>query len=95
MYARNITIQASPDRLEEVIQLWRESVVQSAKQQKGFKKAYLLVDRSTGKGRVVGLWETEADLQASAEWNQGQVVKFAGLFTAPPIVEQYEVAVEV
>lgn len=95
MYARNITTQASPDRLDEVIQLWRESVGQSAKQQKGFKKAYLLVDRSTGKSRVVGLWETEADLQASAEWNQEQVAKFASLFTAPPIVEQYEVAVEV
>jgi heme-degrading monooxygenase HmoA len=95
MYARNVTVQNAPDKLDEVIQLWRESVVPSLKQQKGFKRAYLLVERSTGKVRTMGLWETEADLQASVGWNQEQIAKFTGFFTAPPNVEHYEVAVEV
>jgi hypothetical protein len=44
----------------------------------------------------VGLWETEADFQATVTWNQEQIAKFAELFaaTAPPVVEQYELAVE-
>jgi hypothetical protein len=42
----------------------------------------------------MGLWETEAELQATVEWNKEQVAKFASLFTAPPVVEHYEVAAE-
>src|SRR5438128_723561 len=82
MYAINVTVQTSPDKLDEVIQLWGESVVPALKQQKGFKRAYLLVERSTGKVRTMGLWETEADLQPSVGWNQEQIAKFAGFFTA-------------
>ena len=81
--------------IEEFIQLWQETVAPSAKQQQGFRRAYLFVERSTGKIRTVGLWETEADFQTSVRWNQEQIARFAGFFTAPPSVEQYEVAVEV
>ena len=52
--------------------------------------------RNSRRGKVasLGLWETEADFQATAEWNQGQIAKFAGLFSMPPDVEGYEVVVE-
>jgi heme-degrading monooxygenase HmoA len=80
--------------VDEVIRLWRDSVLPSVKQQKGFKSVRLLVERKTGKVMSMGLWETEADFQATAEWNQEQIIKFAGLMTAPPVVEGYEVAVE-
>jgi hypothetical protein len=43
----------------------------------------------------MGLWETEADVLASAQWNQDQVTKFARLFAAPPNIELYELAAEV
>jgi len=54
-----------------------------------------MVERKTGKVASMGLWETEADVQGTVEWNQGQLAKFAGFFTAPPLVELYEVAAEV
>lgn len=95
MSARVITTQTSPGKLVDAIQLWRESVAPSVKQQKGFKRAYLLVERATGKIRTIGLWETEADLQASVGWYQEQIAKFAGFFTEPPSVEHFEVAEEV
>jgi heme-degrading monooxygenase HmoA len=69
--------------------------VPSLKQQKGFKRAYLFVERSTGKVGTISLWETEADLQASVTSAQELMGKFASFFTAPPTVEHYEVAVEV
>ncbi len=97
MYARVVTAQVSPDKVEEGIRLWRDSVMPAARQQKGFKSGRLLVDRKTGKITSVGLWETEADIQASGEGSaylQEQLAKFASLFTAPPVVEHYEVAVE-
>jgi heme-degrading monooxygenase HmoA len=93
MYARTVTAHFPPDKVDEATHLWQESVAPSLSQQKGFKKGYLLVERSTGK--VVTLWETEADLQATDPWAQEQIDKFAGLFSAPASVEHYEVAVEV
>ena len=94
MYARNVTAQTSPDVLDKAIQLWKESVAPTTKEQKGFKGAYLFVDRSTGKIRSIGLWETEADLLASVGWNQEQVGKFASFFNTPATIELYEVAAE-
>ena len=97
MYARVTTVQVSPDRVDEAIRLWRDSVMPAAKQQKGFKSGRLLVDRKTGKAISVGLWETEADIQATGEGSaylQEQLAKFASLFTAPPAVEHYEVGAE-
>lgn len=95
MYARTISAQTSPERLDEAIQRWRESAAPSHNQLKGFKKTYLLVERSTGKIKIVALFETEADLKASVEWHKAQTAKFAGFFPTPPSVENYEVAAEV
>ena len=97
MYARVVTAQISPDRVDEAIRLFRDSITPAAREQKGFQSGRLLVDRKTGKVISVGLWETEADIQATGEGSvylQEQLAKFASLFTAPPIVEHLEVAVE-
>jgi len=97
MYARVTTTQISPDKADEATRLWRDSVMPAAKQQKGFKSGRLLVNRKTGKAVSVGLWETEADAQATGEgsaYMREQLAKFASLFTAPPVIEHYEVAAE-
>jgi len=48
MYARVTTTQISPDKADEAIRLWRDSVMPAAKQQKGFKSGRLLVNRKNG-----------------------------------------------
>jgi heme-degrading monooxygenase HmoA len=95
MYARLVAGSIPPGKLDEAIQLWREEVLPSVQQQKGFMSVRLLVDRKTGKIASLGLWETEADFQATVGWNQAQVAKFASLFATPPDVGGYEVVVEV
>jgi heme-degrading monooxygenase HmoA len=95
LYARLVTGSIASDKLDQAIRLWRDSVAPSVRQQKGFKSARLLVERKTGKIASLGLWETEADVQGTVEWNQGQIAKFAGMFSAPPLVEHYEVVAEV
>jgi heme-degrading monooxygenase HmoA len=94
MYARLVTGSIPREKLDDAIQLWRDSVFPSVQQQKGFKGVRLLVDRKNGKVASLGLWETEADFQATVEWNQRQVAKFAELFATPPEVGGYEVVVE-
>ena len=94
MYARLVTGLIAPEKLDDAIRLWRDYVAPSVKQQKGFKSARLMVERKMGRVASVGFWETAADVQGSVAWNQEQIAKFAGMFTTPPVVEHFEIAVE-
>ncbi len=96
MYARVITAQVQPGKIEEAIGIYRNSVVPAVQQQKGCKGISLLVDRSTGKGMSLTFWETEADMvagEASGHYRE-QVAKMVPTLAAPPATEHYEVAVQ-
>jgi heme-degrading monooxygenase HmoA len=96
MYARLSTIQLHPGTLDEAVQIFRDSVVQDAKQQPGFQGVLALVDRSTHKAISITLWQTEAEAKTSATggYLQAQINKFASHMAAPPVVETFEVAVQ-
>ncbi len=96
MYARVTIVQLQPSKINEGIQIYRDSVVPAAKQQQGFKEALLLTDQSSNKAITIALWETEADLLASetSGYYQAQVAKVASIVTAPPVREVYEVSVQ-
>ncbi len=93
MYARVTTVQYQPGKADEATQIFRESIVPAAKQQPGFKDIIGLIDRSTGKGMAIALWETEADMKAGATsgFLQTQLNKIASLLAAAPVIETYEV----
>ena len=96
MFARLTTAQIPIDRIDRFIKIFEESVVPAAKSQKGYKGIYLFVDRKTGKGVSMGLWESEEDAIANEEnrFYQEQVAKFITFYTKPPIREGYEVVVQ-
>jgi len=96
MNARVTTVQVRPDKMDEAIGIYRDSVTPAAQQQKGFKGLLMLTDRNTGKGISIALWETEADMTAgeSSGYFQQQLAKFKDVFSAPPVREQYEVSVQ-
>ena len=50
MFARFTIVQVNPEKIEETIKLYEESVVPTAKSQKGFRSITLFTDRNTGKG---------------------------------------------
>jgi heme-degrading monooxygenase HmoA len=96
MYARVITVQYQPGKLDEGEHLYRESVVPEARRLRGFQGIMALVDRSSGKAISISLWQTEADLQASAPNSanaQAQLGKFTSLWASAPTIETYEVVV--
>ena len=97
MHARVVTVQYQPGKMDEGIQLYRESILPEARQQRGFKGAMGLVDRSTDKSISITLWQTEADAQASgtsSAYMQAQLAKVASLLAAAPVIETYEVVVQ-
>jgi len=85
------------DRIDEASKLFEESVVPLCKSQKGFKGAYFLIDRQTGKCVPITLWESEEDMIATERnrFLQEQIVKFVKFFTEGPVLEEYEVVVSV
>ena len=96
MHAQVVRVQVQPGKADEAIAIFKDTVMPAARQQKGFKDAYLLVDRSTNRGIGFSLWESEADVAAMATsgFYQEQVAKFAAVFAGPPEREVYEVAVQ-
>ena len=96
MFARLTIVPVKMDKLDETIKIYKESIVPAAKSQKGYRGAYLLTDRKTGKGVSITLWESEEDAIANEQsgYYQEQVSKLKEFFTAPPVREGYEVSVQ-
>jgi len=96
MFARLTIVQMKMDKLDETIKIYKESIVPAAKSQKGYRGAYLLTDRKTGKGVSISLWNSEDDAIANEQsgYYQEQVSKVKEFFTALPVREGYEVSVQ-
>ena len=96
MFARLTIVQVKADKIDEVIKIYGDHVVPSAKGQKGYKEILLLTDRKTGKGISVALWESEQDAIANDKsgYYQQQVARFKDYFTKPPVQENYEVSIQ-
>ena len=97
MHARVVTIQYQPGKVDEAIQILRESILPETRQQAGFKGMMALADRSTDKAMAISLWQTEADAQASgasSSYLQAQLAKVASLSATAPVIETYEVVVQ-
>lgn len=96
MFARVSTIQGKPEQAEDGIRNYREQVMPAVKKMVGFKGAYLLVDRKSGKEVSITLWDTEKNMQAStraADQLRAQASQ-AVAASKPPTVEIYEVSVQ-
>ena len=95
-FARVTLLQLKADRMDESINLYKESVVSAAKSQKGYRGIYLLNDFKTGKGISISLWECEDDAIANKQsgYYHEQVDKFKDFFTAKPVREGYVVTIQ-
>ena len=96
MFARLTIVQVEVDKIDEVIKIYGDNVVPSAKGQKGYKGILMLTDRKTGKGISLTLWESEQDAIANEKtgYYQQQVGRFKDFFTKPPVQEGYEVDIQ-
>ena len=65
MYARVTTTQAQPDKADEAARVIKDQVIPSAQQIAGFKGGLWLIDRASGNGLTVTLYETQDALRAS------------------------------
>ena len=96
MFARFTITQVDVDKIDETIKLYEDSVIPTAKAQKGFRGITLFTDRKTGKGYSISIWDSEEDAIANEQsgYYKEQVGTFAEYMTAPPVQEGYEVTIQ-
>lgn len=94
MHGRIVTVQMEPEDLGKAVDIYRDSVIPAAREQKGFSDALLFTDFATGKAVSITVWETEEDLLAgqNSGYYQEQIAKFADLMTRTPVQEGFELA---
>lgn len=93
MYARCITASVQPDRVEEAIAIYQDSIIPAARKQPGFVSAMLLTDRSMGRATSVTVWQSD-EARAAADASgflRQQIGKLAPMFLAPPTRELLDV----
>lgn len=67
MHARVTKSEVTRDKIEDGIKRIKENVVPQVKKLEGFKGGYWLLDRTTGKGLGLTLFENEAALRATED----------------------------
>ncbi|MGH2756851.1 MAG: hypothetical protein ACRDI3_03590 [Actinomycetota bacterium] len=92
MYARVTVVNGSPDKIEQGIDTFNAEVLPAVKGVAGYKAAFLLADRKTGKGMGISIWESEDARRRGGEAvdaARAATIKAMG-GTIPP-VEEFEV----
>jgi hypothetical protein len=96
MHARVTTISGgSPDGVDRGIANFTDNVVPGVKEISGGRGAIMLVNRETGEGMAITLWDDEAAMRSSEERAnelRASAVEALGS-TEEPRVGRYEVAV--
>jgi heme-degrading monooxygenase HmoA len=97
MYARVISGLIRPEKREEAIDIFRDTIVARANKQEGFQGAMLLSDAKTNKFHSITLWETEDHMSAneSSMYLVKQLGNVASRLAGPPTTERFEVVVKV
>ncbi len=95
MFARVVKYPGQPNKLQDAIREWEKhsTLVDSMK---GLQNVYALTDKKTGSFTIVSFWDTEEDLNASAETIMPIRDGLARVFglSSLPTPETYEVSSE-
>jgi heme-degrading monooxygenase HmoA len=95
VHARVINLRVRPVDTEEMVRIYRTSVMPAFRRQRGSDGALLLTDPETGIGISVMMWETEADREAgeSSGFYKEQIEKFSEFLIETPVRKHYDVSV--
>jgi len=90
MYARVVTVQVQPGKMDEVWRRLRE-LAPAVQAIRGFHEARFLTDAHTGTVIGITMWETEADAKAApVAGAEGGPLR--DLLTKPAVVAYYELS---
>jgi heme-degrading monooxygenase HmoA len=68
MYARTITAALVPGKADEAVQIYNEQIVPMMKQQPGYVRSTMLIDRDGNQAMTISVWESR---EAAASTGEG------------------------
>jgi heme-degrading monooxygenase HmoA len=95
MHARVNATRWYPERIEEGLKLTEDTIIPAYKEVPGFRGYFLLTQPDGDKAIAITLWETEADMEASAPVAQAMIPQLREIIQERPVTETYEVTVRV
>jgi heme-degrading monooxygenase HmoA len=94
MHARVTTLHSNVRKLDDGVRLFQDQVIPAARQQRGFKGARLLLERTSGTVQAITLWDSAETAQAAAAALDQQRAQAAQTLGATnPTTEVFEIAV--
>lgn len=96
MYARLLRMDVVLDRVRDVEDIFSRDIIPLCRKQAGFRGAYFLNEPGSGECLAITFWKNEEAMLANerSHFFQEQVAKLLRFYTAVPVRETYEVAVE-
>jgi hypothetical protein len=93
MYSRVTLLEIDTLRVEiaDVVERFETEVMPRVREWPGYEGVEVMVTPD-GKGMVVSFWDTEEDVEASADLAATAVEEFVTVYRAPPGREHYRVA---
>ena len=94
MIARMASVRVAPERIDEIVDRYRETVRPVHQRSEGLLNHYVLVDRQSGQMRIIGFWDSREALQAAIPTLEPARARLWEEFQETPTLEAYEVADE-
>lgn len=67
MYARTVTAAIVPGKADEAVQIYNEQIVPMMKQQPGYVRSTMLVDREANQAMTISVWESRDAAASTGE----------------------------
>ena len=95
LFARLTIAPIKEGKMDDLMKIYKESIVPAAKAQEGYQGAYLLTNKETSKAISVTVWDSEEDAIANEQsgYYKEQVAKAVPCFSGAPVREGYEISV--
>jgi len=92
-FARVVRATFHSSRADEGVKVYEQTLIANARKQQGFTAALLMIQRGTGKGISISLWDNEDTLSGGeiSPYYIGQIFKLIPFVASLPDREQYEV----
>lgn len=94
MIVRMASVWVAPERIGEIVDRYKEIVRPVHERSEGLRNHYVLVDRRSGRMRIIGLWDSPEALEAALPMLEPARERLWEEFGEDPTLEAYEVADE-
>jgi heme-degrading monooxygenase HmoA len=65
LIVRMASVQVAPERIDDIVSRYRETVRPIHQSSEGLLNHYVLVDRHSGQMKLIGFWDTREALEAA------------------------------